>query len=86
MNDANAAAAAEWWVGAGRSPDIKNLVLVTLGTGIGGGVVLNGRLVEGSFGSAGEVGHSVVFHVVLLMLVDCQRRWAAVQLWSTWLC
>lgn len=54
-NDANAAALAEAWIGAGRGSE--NLLLVTLGTGIGGGVLLRGRIWSGKSGYAGEVGH-----------------------------
>lgn len=59
-NDANAAAWAEWRFGAGRGED--HLVCITLGTGIGGAVLLGGRLLRGRFGVAGEFGHmQVVF-------------------------
>jgi len=54
-NDANAAALAEQWVGAGRSAD--SLVMFTLGTGIGGGIVLEGKVWHGTGGFAGEIGH-----------------------------
>jgi glucokinase len=54
-NDANAAALAEAWLGAGRGA--QSLLLVTLGTGIGGGLVLGGRVWTGRSGYAGEVGH-----------------------------
>ncbi len=54
-NDANAAAWAEARFGAGVDAD--SMVLVTVGTGIGGGIVLDGRLVRGGFGVAGEFGH-----------------------------
>jgi glucokinase len=57
-NDADAAAVAEHRLGATRG--IDDFVLVTLGTGIGGGVVANGRLVRGGAGFAGEIGHMVV--------------------------
>jgi glucokinase len=57
-NDANAAAWAEWRFGAGRGE--SHLVMVTLGTGIGGGVVLDGRVQRGRYGMAGEFGHMVV--------------------------
>lgn len=57
-NDATAAAVAEWQVGAGRGVD--DLVMVTLGTGIGGGVVSQGRVVTGANGFTGEFGHMVV--------------------------
>jgi glucokinase len=57
-NDANAAALGEKWLGAGR--DVDDLVLLTLGTGIGGGVILNGRIMRGRDGMAGEFGHMTV--------------------------
>lgn len=57
-NDANAAAYGEAWVGAGR--DARVLLLVTLGTGVGGGVVEDGRVFHGARGLAVEVGHQVV--------------------------
>jgi glucokinase len=57
-NDANAAALGEKWIGAGREFD--DLVLLTLGTGIGGGVVADGNVVRGFLGMAGELGHITV--------------------------
>ncbi len=57
-NDANAAAWAEYRYGAGHGE--TNLVMVNLGTGIGGGVVLDGRVVRGRYGIAGEFGHMQV--------------------------
>jgi glucokinase len=54
-NDANAAALAEWRFGAGRGVD--DLVLLTTSTGVGGGLILGGRLHSGLLSSAGEVGH-----------------------------
>ena len=57
-NDADAAAVAEHRLGAARGVD--DFVLVTLGTGIGGGLVVGGRLVRGPGGFAGEIGHVVV--------------------------
>jgi len=54
-NDANAAALGEYWLGAGR--EAHSLVLLTLGTGIGGGIVLDGRIWHGDRGVAGEIGH-----------------------------
>lgn len=57
-NDANCAARAEWQVGAARGHD--DVLVVTLGTGIGGGIVSGGRLVRGWNGFAGEIGHVVV--------------------------
>lgn len=57
-NDANAAALGEWWVGAGHNVD--TLVGITLGTGIGGGIVLSGRVFHGAGGIAGEIGHTTI--------------------------
>lgn len=57
-NDANAAALGEYLYGGGRS--VQNMVLFTLGTGIGGGLVLGGRLFRGSRGMGGELGHMTV--------------------------
>lgn len=57
-NDANAAAVGEMWMGAARGA--KNVICVTLGTGVGGGIILNGKLWRGTDGSAGEIGHSTV--------------------------
>ena len=57
-NDANAAALAESWIGAGRG--CSHVLLVTLGTGIGGGLTLAGRIWTGKSGYAGEVGHMQV--------------------------
>ncbi len=54
-NDANVAALGEAWMGAGKG--YKNIVMVTLGTGIGGGVIINGQIVTGTWGAAGEIGH-----------------------------
>ncbi len=54
-NDANAAAWGEFRYGAGE--DVDDLLLVTVGTGVGGGVVLDGRLHRGAFGVGGEIGH-----------------------------
>jgi glucokinase len=57
-NDATCATVAEWQLGAGKDTD--DMVLVTLGTGIGGGLVANGAVVRGRNGFAGEFGHMVV--------------------------
>jgi len=57
-NDANAAAVGEMWLGAARG--CSDVVSVTLGTGVGGGVILDGKLWRGSHGSAGEIGHTTV--------------------------
>lgn len=55
QNDTNAAALGEHWVGAGRG--CRDLVVITLGTGIGGGVILGSRLIDGAHSHAGEIGH-----------------------------
>ena len=57
-NDANAAALGEKWMGAGR--DVDDLVLLTLGTGVGGGIISGGRVLQGYLGMAGELGHMTV--------------------------
>jgi glucokinase len=57
-NDANAAALGEHWLGAAR--DERDLLLVTLGTGVGGGLILDGEVYSGPGGMAGEIGHVVV--------------------------
>lgn len=57
-NDADAAAWAEWRFGAGRGED--RLVCITLGTGIGGAMVMDGRVERGRFGVAGEFGHQII--------------------------
>ena len=58
-NDANAAAMGEKWTGAGR--DVDSLVLLTLGTGIGGGIIVDGRILHGEVGMAGEIGHTTIY-------------------------
>ena len=57
-NDANVAALGEMWQGGGKG--YENLIMVTLGTGVGGGVILNGKILTGSNGAAGEIGHITV--------------------------
>lgn len=57
-NDANVAALGEYWKGGGRG--YSDLLMITLGTGVGGGVILNGRIVAGTRGGAGEIGHMPV--------------------------
>lgn len=54
-NDANAAAFGEMWKGAGKN--CGNMVAVTLGTGVGGGIIVDGKLLAGSAGAGGEIGH-----------------------------
>jgi len=57
-NDANAAALAEWWFGAGKGA--ANIVYLTMSTGVGAGLILDGRLYRGAAGNAGEFGHTVL--------------------------
>jgi glucokinase len=58
LNDANAAAYGEYWAGAGRSTE--SLVLFTIGTGIGCGIVESGRIIQGRHGLGGECGHMTI--------------------------
>ena len=58
VNDANAAALGELWAGIAKGT--QSFVLIALGTGVGAGVVANGRLIAGAFGAGGEIGHMTV--------------------------
>jgi glucokinase len=58
-NDANAAALGEWLYGAGHG--CRHLLCVTLGTGVGGGIIANGRFLTGANDAAGEIGHAAIF-------------------------
>ena len=53
-NDANVAALGEMWKGGGAG--YKNLIMVTLGTGVGGGIIVGGKILTGSHGAGGEIG------------------------------
>ena len=57
-NDANVAALGEIWMGAAKG--CRSAVMVTLGTGVGGGVIVNGRVIDGAHGAGGEIGHITV--------------------------
>ena len=57
-NDANMAALGEYWQGGGK--DYENVVLITLGTGVGGGIILNGKMIAGVNGAGGEIGHMTI--------------------------
>ena len=57
-NDANVAALGEMWQGGGKGH--KDMVMMTLGTGVGGGIIINGKILTGSKGAAGEIGHITV--------------------------
>lgn len=58
VNDANAAAMGEVWRGSAQGH--RSMVMVTIGTGLGGGVVVNGDVIDGAFGAGGEIGHICV--------------------------
>lgn len=57
-NDANVAALGEYWVGGGKGS--QNVIFITLGTGVGGGIILDGKLLNGTHGAGGELGHMVL--------------------------
>ena len=57
-NDANVAALGEYWKGGGAG--CENMVMATLGTGVGGGIIVDGRVLHGAHGSGGEIGHLVL--------------------------
>ena len=57
-NDANMAALGEYWQGGGK--DYNNVVMVTLGTGVGGGIILDGKMIAGVNGAGGEIGHMTI--------------------------
>lgn len=59
-NDATAAAIGESWVGAAKG--FANSICLTLGTGVGGGIIIDGKVLRGPDGTAGEIGHSVIEH------------------------
>lgn len=59
LNDANAAALGESF--AGRAKGVENMIMLTLGTGVGGGIILGGKLYSGSLGIAGELGHFTLY-------------------------
>jgi len=58
-NDSNSAALGEWWMGA--SKDVNSMIMLTMGTGVGGGIVLDGKLWTGADGMAGEIGHMTIY-------------------------
>lgn len=68
-NDANVAALGEAWGGAGR--DIAHVVAYTLGTGVGGGIIINGKIHQGATGMAGELGHMAVVPDIEAITCGC---------------
>ena len=71
-NDANAAALGEMTYGVARG--MKNFIMITLGTGVGSGIVVDGRVVYGSDGFAGELGHVVIDHTEAGRTCGCGRK------------
>jgi glucokinase len=71
QNDANAAAMGEFWAGAGRTA--SSMVLFTLGTGIGGGIVIDGKVLEGRHSHGAELGH-IAIEMTHPRLCGCGRR------------
>lgn len=70
-NDANVAALGEYWKGGGKG--CENVVFVTLGTGVGGGIIIEGRLLHGSHGSGAEIGH-MVLNPKETVVCNCGKR------------
>lgn len=75
-NDATVAALGEYWAGSGQG--CRNMVLVTLGTGVGGGVVVDGRVLHGVHGAGGEIGH-IVLNRQESEVCSCGKRGCAEQ-------
>ena len=72
-NDANVAALGEIWMGAAKG--CRSAVMVTLGTGVGGGVIVNGKVIDGSHGAGGEIGHITVNrHETATGVVRCMKK------------
>jgi glucokinase len=71
QNDANAAAFGEYWVGAGRG--VHSLVMFTLGTGVGGGIIWDDHVIEGEHSHGGELGH-IKIEMTRPRLCGCGRR------------
>ncbi len=71
-NDANVAALGEAWSGAGAG--FQNVVCVTLGTGVGGGIIINGQLFHGKSNMAGEIGHMPIVYGEEARLCNCRKR------------
>ena len=71
VNDANAAALGEMWAGVAQG--ISSYVLIALGTGVGAGIVVNGKLIAGAFGAGGELGH-MTLNPSETLVCGCGRR------------
>lgn len=72
QNDANAAAYGEYWVGSGRGA--KSMAMFTLGTGVGGGIIINGQILEGEHSHGGELGHLRIEPPHIGRLCGCGAR------------
>jgi len=73
-NDANAAAIGEMMYGAAQG--MKDFIMITLGTGVGSGIVANGKLVYGHDGFAGELGHTTIIPLLSFQMVDYMKAQA----------
>ena len=76
-NDANVAALGEMWLGAGKGR--KNIIMVTLGTGVGGGIIIDGKPLVGAHGAGGEIGHLCVIYVLRGQEVSAKTVFDAVK-------
>jgi len=72
VNDANAAAYGEFWVGSGRV--LNSMVMFTLGTGVGGGIIVNDVLIEGENSAGGELGHVIIDSRDDALMCNCGLR------------
>lgn len=72
QNDANAAAFGEYWIGRGR--ELHSMVLLTLGTGIGCGIIVGGRIIDGQHSHGGECGHIIIDSSDNARMCGCGRR------------
>lgn len=70
-NDANAAGLGEMWKGGAKG--MTNLIMVTLGTGVGGGIIIDGKTIRGSHGYGGEIGH-ITIHPEETLSCNCGRK------------
>lgn len=74
QNDANAAAFGEYWVGAGAGERVESMVLFTLGTGVGGGVIERGRIIQGRHSAGSECGHVIIDYHETARMCPCGHR------------